>query len=52
MIVDQGFQSVDYFNILNHDFETIDENTINKQPYCIVTAATIEKVRLIDNIII
>ena len=52
MIVDQGFQSVDYFSILNHDFETIDENTINKQPYCIVTAATIEKVRLIDNIII
>lgn len=52
MILNEGFQFVDYFSILNRDFKTIDENAINKQPYCIVTAATIENVRLIDNIII
>jgi pantoate--beta-alanine ligase len=52
MILNEGFQSVDYFSILNNEFKCIDENSLNKKPYCIVTAATIEDVRLIDNIIL
>ena len=45
-----GFESVDYFDFINEDFEVIKKNTESKRIIAILTAATIDAVRLIDNI--
>ena len=49
-ILKNGFDSVDYFAFVNENFESIDSTSKNNQPITILTAATIEGVRLIDNI--
>lgn len=51
-ILNHGFESVDYFEFVNQDFELIDHHITEQAPAFILTAATIEGVRLIDNIII
>ena len=45
-----GFESVDYFDFINEDFEVIKDNNESKRIIAILTAATIDAVRLIDNI--
>ena len=45
-----GFESVDYFDFINEDFEVIKDNNETKRIIAILTAATIDAVRLIDNI--
>ena len=49
-ILENGFDSVDYFAFVNENFELIQTISNNNQPLTILTAATIEGVRLIDNI--
>jgi len=49
-ILKNGFESVDYFAFVNENFESIDSTSNTNQPITILTAATIEGVRLIDNI--
>lgn len=49
-ILGNGFDSVDYFAFVNENFELIQTISNNNQPLTILTAATIEGVRLIDNI--
>jgi len=49
-IKSNGFESVDYFEFVDENFEII--KNYKEIPKYILTAATIEKVRLIDNIII
>lgn len=49
-ILENGFDSVDYFAFANENFELIHSISNNNQPLTILTAATIEGVRLIDNI--
>ena len=49
-ILENGFDSVDYFAFVNENFELIQTKSNNNQPLTILTAATIEGVRLIDNI--
>lgn len=49
-ILENGFDSVDYFAFVNENFELIQTIPNNNQPITILTAATIEGVRLIDNI--
>lgn len=49
-ILKNGFESVDYFEFVDEDFEIITNHS--QVPKYILTAATIEDVRLIDNIII
>lgn len=51
-IIINGFESVDYFEFLDENFEIINREANTKEPKFILTAATIEGVRLIDNIII
>lgn len=51
-ILNHGFESVDYFEFVNQNFELIDHHSTEQTPAFILTAATIEGVRLIDNIII
>lgn len=45
-----GFESVDYFDFINENFEVLKNNTESKRIIAILTAATIDAVRLIDNI--
>ena len=45
-----GFESVDYFDFINENFEIIKNNTESKRIIAILTAATIDAVRLIDNV--
>lgn len=49
-ILNSGFDSVDYFAFVNEHFEAIHSTSNKNQPLTILTAATIEGVRLIDNI--
>lgn len=49
-ILNGGFESVDYFAFVNEYFESIHTISNHNQPITILTAATIEGVRLIDNI--
>ncbi|MFY8026004.1 MAG: pantoate--beta-alanine ligase [Sediminibacterium sp.] len=49
-ILNSGFDAVDYFAFVNEHFEVIHSTSNNNQPITILTAATIEGVRLIDNI--
>lgn len=49
-ILENGFDSVDYFAFVNENFEFIHSTLNNNHPITILTAATIEGVRLIDNI--
>ncbi|MEI6595364.1 MAG: pantoate--beta-alanine ligase [Bacteroidota bacterium] len=45
-----GFESVDYFDFINENFEIIKNKTESKRIIAILTAATIDAVRLIDNV--
>jgi pantoate--beta-alanine ligase len=45
-----GFESVDYFDFINNKFEVIKDSSETKTAVAILTAATIDAVRLIDNI--
>lgn len=49
-IINNGFDSVDYFEFVNEKFEAIHSTSNINQSITILTAATIEGVRLIDNI--
>ncbi|MDP3392977.1 pantoate--beta-alanine ligase [Sediminibacterium sp.] len=49
-ILNSGFDSVDYFAFVNEHFEVIDLTSNKNKPSTILTAGTIEGVRLIDNI--
>lgn len=49
-ILNRGFDSVDYFALVNEHFEIINSISNNNPSITILTAATIEGVRLIDNI--
>jgi pantoate--beta-alanine ligase len=51
-MIENGFDSVDYFSFVNDAFERIDKASTSNQSIVILTAATIEGVRLIDNIVI
>lgn len=51
-ILTNGFESVDYFEFADQHFELVNDSSTNQNPVYILTAATIEGVRLIDNIII
>jgi pantoate--beta-alanine ligase len=51
-MIENGFDSVDYYSFVNDAFEPIDKASTPNQSIVILTAATIEGVRLIDNIII
>lgn len=51
-MIENGFDSVDYFSFVNDAFDPIDNTSTPNQSIVILTAATIEGVRLIDNIII
>lgn len=51
-ILNNGFESVDYFEFVDQDFQLIDHQSTEQNPAFILTAATIEGVRLIDNIIL
>lgn len=52
MILQGGFESVDYFSFLNQQFEPLESISKGFEPLYILTAATIEGVRLIDNTIV
>lgn len=52
MIKEKGFESVDYFSFVDHHFHPIEQKSNPKKPVYILTAAIIEGVRLIDNIIL
>lgn len=45
-----GFESIDYFEFLNENFEPIKNLSCAKSNLVILTAATIENIRLIDNV--
>lgn len=49
-LLSAGFESIDYFQLVDKDFNLL--NVLSKQypPVAILTAATIEGIRLIDNI--
>lgn len=49
-ILHSGFESVDYFDFINENFEIIIDSIESKKIIAILTAATIDGVRLIDNI--
>jgi len=49
-ILNAGFESVDYFDFIDQHFDLIKSNEESKNTIAILTAATIEGVRLIDNI--
>lgn len=49
-ILKAGFESVDYFDFVNKEFELITSIGANNNKVIILTAASIEGVRLIDNI--
>jgi len=51
MIMNGGFESVDYFSFVNKNFEPIESISKASNHIYILTAANIEGVRLIDNII-
>lgn len=51
-LINNGFESVDYFTFMNEQFEPIHSITDSFKQIIILVAATIEGVRLIDNIII
>jgi pantoate--beta-alanine ligase len=52
LILLDGFESVDYFSFLNQKFEPVESISKEFEPLYILTAATIEGVRLIDNTIV
>lgn len=52
MITEKGFESVDYFSFVDYLFHPIEQKSNPKKPAYILTAAIIEGVRLIDNIIL
>ena len=52
LILQSGFESVDYFSFLNQQFEPVESISKEFEPMYILTAATIEGVRLIDNTIV
>jgi len=52
LILQGGFESVDYFSFLNQQFEPVESISKEFEPMYILTAATIEGVRLIDNTIV
>lgn len=49
-MIQNGFESVDYFSFVNESFEPIQKKSSTMQSIIILTAATIDGVRLIDNI--
>lgn len=49
-ILKVGFESVDYFEFVDETFHIIDNSGNSKQTVAILTAATINGIRLIDNI--
>lgn len=49
-ILEVGFETVDYFEFVDEDFKIIQDSKNAKNIVAILTAATIEGVRLIDNI--
>jgi len=49
-MIQNGFESVDYFSFVNESFEPIQKKSNTMQSIIILTAATIDGVRLIDNI--
>ena len=49
-ILHAGFESVDYFECINEHFEIIKNASEANKTITVLTAATIEGVRLIDNI--
>jgi pantothenate synthetase len=51
MMMNGGFESVDYFSFVNKNFEPIESISKGSNHIYILTAANIEGVRLIDNII-
>lgn len=51
-MIENGFDSVDYFSFVNDAFEPIDKTSSSIGSIVVLTAATIEGVRLIDNIVI